>query len=451
MKVNITMVGVGYVGLVTGACFAELGHDVICVDKDPRKIDLLNSGGISIYEPGLKELVGRNVKAGRIRFSTDVPQSVKGRDAVFIAVGTPSLKETGHADLKYVHAAAAEVGANIDRFTVIVTKSTVPVGTNAAVARIVSENIQAGATYGVASNPEFLREGAAISDFIEPDRVVVGVEDPQALKVMEAIYAPLTAQNRPLVITNIKTAEMIKYAANAFLATKVSFINEIADLCEAVGADVDELARGIGLDHRIGSAFLRPGPGWGGSCFPKDTRALSMTAQDAEISVSIVDAAIQANDRRKELIAERVVQACGGSLEGKRVAALGVTFKGQTDDMRDSPALDILPRIAEAGAKVVAFDPSNPEEAETLLPMIEMADSVEAAAEGADVLVVVTDWMIFKTYDLEDLAKIMKTPILVDLRNLFTARTALESGFTAYHCLGRPAERATHPNLRAVS
>jgi UDPglucose 6-dehydrogenase len=447
MKVNITMVGVGYVGLVTGACFAELGHDIVCVDKDEAKINTLQKGGIPIFEPGLEELVTRNVKAGRIRFSTDVAGSVKGRDVVFIAVGTPSEKESGRADLRYVRAAAAEVGANIDRFTVIVTKSTVPVGTNAEVARIVAQNIKADVGFGVASNPEFLREGAAISDFMEPDRVVVGVEDHKALKIMEAIYAPLTAQNRPLVVTNIKTAEMIKYAANAFLATKVSFINEIADLCEAVGADIDELARGIGLDHRIGSAFLRTGPGWGGSCFPKDTIALHITAQDENVPVSIVASAISANDRRKSAMADRVAQACGGSLQGKRVGVLGLTFKGQTDDMRDSPALVILPRITEAGAKVVAFDPSNPHGVDTLLPMIELVDSPEAAARDADVLVVVTDWMIFKTYDLEALAREMKTPILVDLRNIYSAGRAIEAGFTAYHGLGRPPRRAAHPTL----
>lgn len=451
MKVKITMVGAGYVGLVTGACFAELGHDVICVDKDVSKIDKLNSGGIPIWEPGLEELVERNVKAGRIKFSTDVAASVKDRDAVFIAVGTPSENTTGRADLRYVHAAAAEVGANIDRYTAIVTKSTVPVGTNEQVAKIVAGNLRPGAAFGVASNPEFLREGAAISDFIEPDRIVVGVEDPQARKIMEAIYAPLTTQNRPLVITNIKTAEMIKYAANAFLATKVSFINEVADLCEAVGADVDELARGIGLDHRIGSAFLQTGPGWGGSCFPKDTLAMQMTARDENVQVSIVTAAISANDRRKTRMADRIAQACGGSLRGKRVGVLGVTFKGQTDDMRDSPALVILPAIIEAGATVVAFDPSNPHEAETLLPSVQMVHGPEAVARDADVLVVLTDWRIFKTYDLVEMARMMRSPILVDLRNLFTAGEVLEAGFVSYHGLGRPPRHAKLSSLRAVS
>lgn len=451
MKVNITMVGVGYVGLVTGACFAEIGHDVICVDKDQRKIDLLNSGGIPIYEPGLEELVARNVKAGRIRFSSDVPDSVQGRDAVFIAVGTPSEPGTGRADLKYVRAAAAEVGAHIDRFTVVVTKSTVPVGTNAEVAEIVAQNVQPDIPFGVASNPEFLREGAAISDFLNPDRVVVGVEDSETLKIMEAIYAPLTAQDRPLLVTNVKTAEMIKYAANAFLATKVSYINEISDLCEAVGADVEQLAQGIGLDHRIGTAFLRTGPGWGGSCFPKDTKALHMTAQDADISVSIVEAAISANDRRKTIMADRVAEACGGDLTGKKVAVLGVTFKGQTDDMRDSPALDILPKILAAGATVSAFDPSDPHEAATLLPDVTMTDSPEAAVEGADVLVIVTDWMIFKTYDLGDLASRMANPVMVDLRNLYNGTQAIEAGFVSYSSLGRPRSRPKAPVMRAVS
>ena len=442
MKVNITMVGVGYVGLVTGACFAEIGHDVICVDKDQNKIDLLNNGGVPIFENGLEELVARNVKAGRMRFSSDVPSSVKGRDAVFIAVGTPSEPATGRANLKYVHAAAAEVGQNIDRFTVVVTKSTVPVGTNAEVAEIVAGNVSHNISYGIASNPEFLREGAAISDFLNPDRVVVGVENHEALKIMEAIYAPLIAQDRPFLVTNVKTAEMIKYAANAFLATKVSYINEMADLCEAVGADIEQLAQGIGLDHRIGTAFLRTGPGWGGSCFPKDTIALHMTAHDANITVGIVEAAISTNESRKASMAERISEACGGELAGKTVAVLGVTFKGQTDDMRDSPALDILPKIIKAGATVVAFDPSDPNDAKMLLPEVKMVDSVEKAVEGADVLVVITDWMIFKTYDLADLAGRMANPVMVDLRNLFNRKKALEAGFVGYSSLGRPTSRA---------
>jgi UDPglucose 6-dehydrogenase len=436
MSVKITMLGTGYVGLVTGACLAELGHNVICVDKDAQKIANLLHGKMPIYEPGLDELVTRQTSQKRLSFSTDVAASVKGRDAVFIAVGTPSNEQTGRADLKYVEAAAREVGAAIDRFTVVVTKSTVPVGTNRLVAEILRQNVRAPGDCAVASNPEFLREGAAITDFMEPDRVVVGCENAAALEIMRRIYAPLSAQNTPFVETDIETAEMIKYAANAFLAVKVSFINEISDLCEAVGAEVSDVARGIGLDNRIGSAFLRVGPGWGGSCFPKDTRALEMVAQDAGMPLKIVGAAMQANDDRKRAMAARIVKLCGGNVRGKKLAVLGLTFKGQTDDMRESPSLDILPLLIEAGAEVRAFDPSDPHSVDELLPDINIFETPEAAATGADALIVLTDWMVFKSYDLAELSAVMSEPLMIDLRNLFGRQKALDAGFKSYFGLG---------------
>lgn len=436
MSVKITMLGTGYVGLVTGACLAELGHNVICVDKDERKIANLLLGKMPIFEPGLDELVARQTAQKRLSFSTDVAASVKGRDAIFIAVGTPSNEDTGRADLKYVEAAAKEVGGAIDRFTVVVTKSTVPVGTNRLVADILRQNVKAPGDCAVASNPEFLREGAAITDFMEPDRIVVGCENSEALKIMRRIYAPLSAQNTPFVETDIETAEMIKYAANAFLAVKVSFINEISDLCEAVGADVSGVAQGIGLDKRIGSSFLRAGPGWGGSCFPKDTRALEMVAQDVNLPLKIVGAAMQANTDRKRDMAARIVKLCGGNISGKKLAVLGLTFKGQTDDMRESPSLDILPLLVEAGAHVRAYDPSNPHGVDEMLPGVELFPSPDAAAADSEALIVLTDWMVFKSYDLSELAAVMRNPVMIDLRNLFDRQKAMEAGFTNYFSLG---------------
>jgi UDPglucose 6-dehydrogenase len=436
MSVKITMLGTGYVGLVTGACLAELGHNVICVDKDERKIEGLLAGKMPIFEPGLDELVARQTAQKRLSFSTDVSASVKGRDAIFIAVGTPSNEDTGRADLKYVEAAAREVGAAIDRFTVVVTKSTVPVGTNRLVADILRQNVKAPGDCAVASNPEFLREGAAITDFMEPDRIVVGCENAAALSVMRRIYAPLSAQNTPFVETDIETAEMIKYAANAFLAVKVSFINEISDLCEAVGADVSDVARGIGLDKRIGSSFLRAGPGWGGSCFPKDTRALEMVAQDVNLPLKIVGAAMRANTDRKRDMAARIEKLCGGNIKGKKLAVLGLTFKGQTDDMRESPSLDILPLLVDAGAHVRAFDPSDPHGAADMLPGVELFSSAGAAAAGSDALIVLTDWMVFKSYDLSELAAVMNDPVLIDLRNLFDRQKSADAGFKNYFDLG---------------
>ncbi len=457
---RITIVGTGYVGLVSGACFAEIGHDVVCVDKDARKIGMLKGGLIPIYEPGLEELVGRNVAAGRLRFSTELPESVADRDAVFIAVGTPTEPGSDRADLRYVYAAAAEIAAAVTGFTVIVTKSTVPVGTNARVLEIAQQNLAAGARVAVASNPEFLREGAAIGDFLEPDRVVVGVSDPVASIVMRAIYAPLTGSGAvPFVETGLATAELVKYAANAFLAVKISYINEIADLCEAVDADVGEVARGIGLDRRIGPAFLSTGPGWGGSCFPKDTRALLATASEMDVRAHIVTAAVRANDERKADMVTRIADAVGGDLRDKTIAVLGVTFKGQTDDMRESTSLIVLPALIAEGARVVAFDPSRPHEAGKLLPGVEMADDAATAAQGAHALVILTDWAEFRSYDYAALAGTMASPVLVDLRNMLDAAEATASGFRRYVALGRPGfdreiliDKATvRPALRRAS
>ena len=432
------MIGTGYVGLVSGACFAELGHDVICVDKNHGKIQTLLDGEMPIYEPGLDELVQRNVKAGRLTFTTDVSGSVKDRDAVFIAVGTPTEPGTDRADLKYVYAAAEEIAASVTGFTVIVTKSTVPVGTNKRVLEIAQQSCRGEARIAIASNPEFLREGAAVNDFLEPDRVVVGLNDPDAAVVMEKIYAPLLLRDDvPYVQTGVETAELIKYAANAFLAVKITFINEMANLCETVEANVEEVARGIGLDKRIGPAFLKTGPGWGGSCFPKDTLALLATAKELGEDCLIVDAAVQANNNRKVDMVEKILQAMGGDVQGKKIGVLGVTFKGQTDDMRESTSLVVLPELQARGAKIEAFDPSEPKDAASLLPGVHMVASAADAARGADALVILTDWLVFKTYDYGGLAAAMASPFLVDLRNLLSREEATAAGFTNYVSLGR--------------
>jgi len=449
MSVRITVIGTGYVGLVTGACLAELGHDVICVDKEQAKIEGLTAGVMPIYEPGLDDLVLRNTKAGRLRFSLDVAASVKGRDAVFIAVGTPTDGPSGRADLRFVQAAAAEVASHVDGFTVIVTKSTVPVGTNRIVAAIAKKHADPAYTPAVASNPEFLREGAAISDFMEPDRIVIGAEDPRAIAVMKRIYDPFVGAGQKLMVTGIETAELIKYAANAFLAVKISFINEMADLCEELGADVEQVAAGIGSDARIGPAFLRVGPGWGGSCFPKDTKALQATAHDLGVPVRIVEAAVTANAERKKAMAERIAAACDGAVKGKRIAVLGLTFKGQTDDMRDSPSLDIVPALIARGAEVVAYDPSSPKEAARLLPEVTLAESAADAARGADALVVLAEWKVFRSLDLGRLARLMRHRALVDLRNLFTAAEAKAAGFDRYTSIGR-ADRIVAPEDAAA-
>lgn len=434
---KITMVGTGYVGLVSGACFAELGHDVICVDKDERKIDCLRNGVMPIYEPGLEELVARNVAAGRLSFSLDLAASVKGRNAVFIAVGTPPEPHSGRADLQYVFAAAREIAANLDRFTVVVTKSTVPVGTNRRIAELAVGVLSPGAVMTVASNPEFLREGQAISDFLQPDRIVVGSDDVRTLGVLREIYQPLVDDGAPLIGCSLESAEIVKYAANAFLAIKVAMINEVSDLCEAVGADVGTVAAGVGADHRIGRAFLRVGPGWGGSCFPKDTRALVTTAQDHAVRLRVLEATIEANSDRKASMASRVAKACGGALRGKCIAVLGLTFKGQTDDLRESPSLQLVVDLCALGARVRAYDPSQPHAIPGWPDTAGLVASAEAAVESAEALVLATDWDEFVGYDLGALADLMADPVLVDLRNMFDPKTATACGFRRYLSLGR--------------
>jgi UDPglucose 6-dehydrogenase len=452
MTIRIAIIGTGYVGLVSGACFAELGHDVICVDKSTAKIDGLLAGRMPIYEPGLEDLVLRNVDAGRLRFSSDLAASVKGREAVFIAVGTPSDGASGKADLSDVFGAAEEISANIDQFAVVVTKSTVPVGTNRKVADILSSHAGRLVKAAIASNPEFLREGVAIKDFLHPDRIVVGADDPRAEAVMKQIYAPLTRDGAPLLLTGVETAEMVKYAANAFLAVKISFINEIADMCEVIGADVSGIAHAIGADHRIGAAFLQVGPGWGGSCFPKDTRALEATAYEKGIRLRVVEASIAANTERKRTMTDRILDACDGCLDGKRIALFGLTFKGQTDDMRESPSLDIVPMLRSLGADIWAYDPALQRGEVALLPHLTMTDSPQSAVAGADALVVLTDWREFNDYDLTELAELMADPVMVDLRNIFDGDVALRSGFRRYRSLGRPHfEQMGRPQVDVVA
>ena len=395
---RIAMIGSGYVGLVSGACFAHFGHDVICVDKDAAKIERLRKGEIPIFEPGLDKLVADNARAGRLSFSTQLGDAVGDADAVFIAVGTPTRRGDGHADLSYVYAAAAEIAQAIRGYTVVVNKSTVPVGTGREVARIIRESHPA-AEFDVASNPEFLREGAAIEDFMKPDRVVIGVESQRARDVMSMIYRPLNLIQTPMVFTNIETAEVTKYAGNAFLATKITFINEIADLCEKVGADVHDVARGIGLDGRIGRKFLHPGPGFGGSCFPKDTLALAYTAREVDAPQTLVEQVIQVNNSRKKKMAQKVVDFCGGSVAGLTIGVLGLTFKANTDDMRDAPSLDIVPALQAAGGKIVAFDPEGMIEAARLMKDVIFTENAYEAATGADVLVVITEWHEFRGLD----------------------------------------------------
>jgi UDPglucose 6-dehydrogenase len=436
---RIAMIGSGYVGLVSGACFAQFGHDVICVDKEAAKIGRLRKGEIPIYEPGLGKLVADNVRAGRLEFGTSLGDAVANAEAVFIAVGTPTRRGDGHADLSYVYAAAAEIAEAIRNYTVVVTKSTVPVGTGREVARIIRE-VMPAAEFDVASNPEFLREGAAIEDFMKPDRVVIGVESARARAVMAAIYRPLNLIQTPMVFTNIETAEVTKYAGNAFLATKITFINEIADLCEKVGADVHDVARGIGLDGRIGRKFLHPGPGFGGSCFPKDTLALAYTAREVNAPQTIVEQVIEVNNARKKRMAKKVIAFCGGSVKGLTVGVLGLTFKPNTDDMRDAPSLDIVPALQAAGARIVAFDPEGMREAAGLLPGISFAKTAYEAATGADVLVVITEWHEFRGLDPRRIKEAMRQPRVVDLRNIFNPQEMRDLGF-AYEGVGRPATR----------
>ena len=425
---RIVMVGSGYVGLVSGACFADFGHDVICVDKAVEKIDALKKGVIPIFEPGLDGLVESNVKAGRLSFTTDLTEAVADADVVFIAVGTPSRRGDGHADLGYVYAAAREIAAAVRGFTVVVTKSTVPVGTGDEVERIIQET-NPDADFAVVSNPEFLREGAAIEDFKRPDRIVVGLSDERARTVMTEVYRPLYLNQSPLLFTSRRTSELIKYAASGFLAMKITFINEMADLCERVGADVQDVSRGIGLDGRIGSKFLHAGPGYGGSCFPKDTLALAKTAQDHDAPVRLIETTIAVNDNRKRAMGRKVIAAAGGDVRGKKVAVLGLTFKPNTDDMRDSPAIAVVQTLKDAGAIVSGYDPEGMENAKQLMD-IEFASGPYQAADGADVAVLVTEWNELRALDLERLKSVMKTPILVDLRNVYRRPEVEAHGFT---------------------
>jgi UDPglucose 6-dehydrogenase len=440
---RIAVIGTGYVGLVSGACFSEFGVSVTCVDTDAAKIARLRRGEMPIWEPGLDALVAANAAAGRLSFTTKLAPAVDGADAVFIAVGTPSRRGDGHADLSYVFAAAKEIGRALAEtragdYTVVVTKSTVPVGTGREVAAILSRVCPA-ARFDVASNPEFLREGSAIGDFMRPDRVVIGTDSEQARAVMRQLYRPLYLMETPMLFTDIETAELIKYAANAFLATKITFINEIADLCERVGADVQDVARGIGLDGRIGRKFLHAGPGFGGSCFPKDCNALVRTAREAEAELSIVETVLQVNEERKARMADRIVAACGGSVAGKTIAVLGLTFKPNTDDMRDAPSLSILPRLIAAGATIRAFDPEGVAEAKKLLPELVYCRDAYAAMEGADLLVLLTEWNEFRALDLTRVAQLLTTPLVIDLRNIYQPAEMAAAGLS-YVSIGRPPQ-----------
>ncbi len=432
---RIAMIGTGYVGLVSGVCFSDFGHDVVCIDKDADKIAQLKRGEIPIFEPGLDVLLDKNVRAGRLEFTTDLAEGIAGSDAVFIAVGTPTRRGDGHADLSYVFAAAEELADLITEYMVVVTKSTVPVGTN----REIEKRIRArrpDAEFDVTSNPEFLREGAAIEDFMRPDRVVVGAESKRAQSVMAEIYRPLNLRETPVVYTSLESAEMIKYAANAFLATKITFINEIADLCEKVGADVQHVSKGIGLDGRIGGKFLHAGPGYGGSCFPKDTVALVQTASQYESPLKIVSTVVEANAERRRRMAKKITSAAGGSVDGKRVAILGVTFKPNTDDMRESPSLDIVPALRASGAEVVLCDPQGKKEGEPLLGPADWAEDPYAAAQGADVIVLLTEWNEFRALDLPRLYRQMRGKVMVDLRNVYVPEDAEAAGFE-YFSVGR--------------
>ncbi len=433
---RIAMIGTGYVGLVSGTCFSEFGITVTCVDNDANKIEKLHQNIMPIYEPGLDEMVADNVKDGRLFFTTDLKAAVKEADAVFIAVGTPSRRGDGHADLSYVYAAAEEIADAMDGYTVVVNKSTVPVGTGDEVEKIIRKR-RPDAKFDVVSNPEFLREGSAINDFMRPDRVVIGTESEDARAVMKQLYRVLYLIETPIVFTSRRTSELIKYAGNTFLATKITFINEIADLCEKVGADVHDVARGIGLDGRIGKKFLHAGPGYGGSCFPKDTLALVKTARDFGSPIRIVETVVAVNEERKKAMAERIISAAGGDVKGKTVAVLGLTFKPNTDDMRDSPSLDIIPALVKAGAKVRAFDPEGTEEAKKLLSGIEYVDDAYDALNGADVLTIITEWNEFRALDLKRVKSLLKTPTVVDLRNVWDPAEMRAAGFT-YVSVGRP-------------
>ena len=446
---KIAIVGAGYVGLVTGVCLADFGHDVVCIDKDQRKIDALNRGEVPIYEPGLAELVKANTGAGRLSFSVELGDAVSGAEVVFIAVGTPSRRGDGHADLTYVYAVAREVAHAVNGFTVVVTKSTVPVGTGDEVAHIIMTTNPV-ADVAVVSNPEFLREGAAIDDFKRPDRIVVGLEDERARSVMTEVYRPLYLNQAPIMFTGRRTAELIKYAANAFLAMKITFINEVADLCEATGADVQQVAQGIGLDNRIGSKFLHAGPGYGGSCFPKDTLALVKIGQDFESPMRLVETTVAINEQRKRAMARKVIAACGGDVRGKTIGVLGLTFKPNTDDMREAPSIDIIQALVDKGANVVAYDPQGMPSARDLLPkQVEYADSAYEVAVDADALVLITEWNEFRSLDLQRLKVSMKAPVLVDLRNVYRYGEVAKHGF-AYVSVGRVGDDQGSIEVRAA-
>ena len=434
---KVAMVGSGYVGLVSGACFADFGHDVVCIDKDQTKIDRLLEGVMPIYEPGLDALVESNVRAGRLSFTTSLADGIRGAQAIFIAVGTPSRRGDGHADLSFVHAVAREVGANLSGDAVVVTKSTVPVGTGDEVERIIAE-CQPGHRFSVVSNPEFLREGAAIGDFKRPDRIVIGAEDDFGREVMREVYRPLFLNESPILFTSRRSSELIKYAANAFLATKITFINEMADLCERVGADVQDVSRGIGMDGRIGSKFLHAGPGYGGSCFPKDTLALLKTAEDYDSPTRIVEAVVKVNESRKRAMGRKVLDAIGGidAARGKKVALLGLTFKPNTDDMRDSPAIAIAQTLVDAGVQVAAYDPEGMDQARPLMPQVTMCTSPYDAIDGADAVALVTEWDAFRALDLDRVKTLLRQPVLVDLRNIYRPADLRAAGF-AYSSIGR--------------
>jgi len=433
---KIAMIGTGYVGLVSGVCFSDFGHDVICVDKDPAKIEMLNQGEIPIFEPGLDTLMAKNVSSGRLSFTTDLANAVDGAEAVFIAVGTPTRRGDGHADLTYVMAAAEEVAHAASDYLVVVTKSTVPVGTNRQVKQTIKK-ARPDLDFDVASNPEFLREGAAIDDFMKPDRVVVGVQSDRAADVMANIYRPLYLRDFPILTTDLESAEMIKYAANAFLATKITFINEIAALCERTGADVKRVSHGIGLDGRIGNKFLHAGPGYGGSCFPKDTKALARIGQEHGLPMQITEQVISVNEEIKRRMVDKLLDLCGGSFNGKTIAILGVTFKPNTDDMRDAPSLTIVPALVGGGAKVRVCDPQGRREGQDLLPGVIWQEDPYKASNQADLLVLLTEWNEFRALDLKKLARKMATPRMADLRNIYSPKDAKQAGFQAYESVGR--------------
>ncbi len=443
---RIVMIGAGYVGLVSGTCLSDFGHEVVCVELDEGRVTGLREGRVPIYEPGLSELVIANQRAGRLSFTTSLKEAARGAQAIFIAVGTPSLAEVGSADLRYVHDAARAVARVVEDFTVVVVKSTVPIGACDEVERIIAESAPKD-QFAVASNPEFLREGAAIEDFKQPDRVVIGVEDDRAREVMREIYQPISRAGAPIVYTSRRSAEMIKYAANVFLAMKVTFINEIADLCERVDADVLDVSRGVGLDDRIGAKFLNPGPGFGGSCFPKDTLALTKLATEAEAPIRLVETLVEVNEKRKVAMARKVVAACGGSVAGKRISVLGLTYKPKTDDMRDAPSLVIVPELQAAGARIVAYDPEGMRSAQSMLPGVEFANSAYACLAGADAAVVITEWDEFRALDLDRVKAALIKPVVVDLRNIYPIGTMKALGFQ-YFCVGRgPAAEAVGMDL----